>query len=233
LKKKIKRIEKMSLDRTKTDNELGYRISEYLKEKGVETPIKENFLSDKEKLIQIEKSFRTVMEALSLDLSDDSLRDTPQRVSNMFVNEIYWGLKPENFPKVSAIENKMGYESMVLERNINVQSNCEHHFIVIDGLASVAYIPKDKVLGLSKINRIVEYFAKRPQVQERLTEQVYYALEYILETPDIAVLIDARHYCVIARGVEDEGSQTVTSKFGGKFKSDPTTRNEFFTLLRK
>jgi GTP cyclohydrolase I len=151
----------------------------------------------------------------------------------MFVNEIYWGLRPENFPKISDIENKMGYESMVMERNVNVQSNCEHHFIVIDGEACVAYIPKDKVLGLSKINRIVEYFSKRPQVQERLTEQIYYALEFILETPDIAVLIDAKHYCVGARGVEDEGSQTVTSKFGGKFKTDPSVRSEFFTIMKK
>lgn len=223
----------MSLDRSKIDKELGLRVSNYLKEKGVETPTIPNNLSDKEKIASIEKSFRTIMESLGLDLSDDSLRDTPQRVSTMFVNEIYWGLRPENFPKVTAIENKMGYESMVLERNINVQSNCEHHFIVIDGSACVAYIPKDKVLGLSKLNRIVEYFSKRPQVQERLTEQIYYALEYILETSDIAVLIDAKHYCVGARGVEDEGSETVTSKFGGKFKTDSLTRNEFFTMMKK
>lgn len=223
----------MSLDRKKTESELGFKVSEYLKEKGVETPTQANNLSDKEKMAAIEKSFTTIMESLGLDLKDDSLRDTPERVANMFVNEIYWGLRPENFPKVSVIENKMGYESMVLERNVNVQSNCEHHFIVIDGTACIAYIPKDKVLGLSKINRIVEYFSKRPQVQERLTEQVYYALEYILETSDIAVLIDAKHYCVAARGVEDEGSQTVTSKFGGKFKTDSSVRNEFFTLMKK
>jgi GTP cyclohydrolase I len=223
----------MSLDRKKTDSELGFRVSEYLKEKGVETPTQPNNLSDREKMALIEKSFITIMESLGLDLKDDSLKDTPQRVANMFVNEIYWGLRPENFPKISDIENKMGYESMVLERNVNVQSNCEHHFIVIDGEASVAYIPKNKVLGLSKINRIVEYFSKRPQVQERLTEQIFYAMEYILETSDIAVLIDAKHYCVGARGVEDEGSQTVTSKFGGKFKSDPSIRNEFFIMLKK
>lgn len=223
----------MSLDKTKTDKELGLRVSDYLISKGVETPKTPNYLTDKEKIVKIEQSFKTIMEALELDLNDDSLKDTPQRVSSMFVNEIYWGLQPENFPKVTAIENKMGYESMVLEKNITVQSNCEHHFIVIDGEACVAYIPKDKVLGLSKLNRIVEYFSKRPQVQERLTEQIYYALEYILETPDIAVLIDAKHYCVRARGVEDENSQTVTSKFGGKFKTDQSTRNEFFTMIRR
>ncbi len=222
----------MSLDRTKTDKELGFRVSEYLKEKGVETPMKPNNLSDKEKISQIEKSFKTIMESLGLDLSDDSLKDTPQRVSTMFINEIYWGLRTENFPKVTAIENKMGYESMVLEKGINVQSNCEHHFIVIDGDSCIAYIPKNKVLGLSKLNRIVEYFSKRPQVQERLTEQVFYALEYILETSDIAVVIDAKHYCVGARGVEDEGSKTITSKFGGAFKSDTSVRNEFFIMMK-
>lgn len=223
----------MSLDKSKIDKELGLRVSEYLKTKGVETPTIENNLSDKDKIISIEKSFKDIMFTLGLDLNDDSLKDTPQRVSTMFVNEIYWGLKPDNFPKITAIENKMGYESMVLEKNITVQSNCEHHFIVIDGDACVAYIPRDKVLGLSKLNRVVEYFSKRPQVQERLTEQIYYALEYILETPDIAVLIDAKHYCVRARGVEDESSQTITSKFGGKFKTEQSVRNEFFTLIRK
>jgi len=223
----------MGLDRRKTDGELGLRISEYLKKKGVETPVKENYLTESEKLKTIEDSFRVVMETLGLDLSDDSLMDTPKRVASMYVNEIYWGLKPENFPKVSAIENKMGYHSMVVERNVNVQSNCEHHFIVIDGEACVAYVPNNKVLGLSKINRIVEYFSKRPQVQERLTEQIYYALEYILETPDIAVIIDARHYCVKARGVEDEGSETITSKFGGRFNNDVNLRNEFFTMVKR
>lgn len=220
------------LDKKKTDKELGLRVSQYLTEKGVETPVKENGLSEKEKMNIIEDSFKTIMNALGLDLKDDSLMDTPERVSNMFVNEIYWGLLPDNFPKVTAVDNKMGYDSMVIEKGINVQSNCEHHFIVIDGFANIAYVPKNKVLGLSKLNRIVEYFSKRPQIQERLTQQVYYALEYILETSDIAVIIDAKHYCVKSRGVEDVGSQTITSKLGGVFKADPTYRKEFFESVR-
>jgi len=222
----------MSLDKNKIDKELGYRVSDYLKSKCVETPFKENNLTDNEKKQKIKKSFIDIMETLGLDLSDDSLRDTPDRVSHMFVNEIFWGLKPENFPKITTVENKMNYDSMIVEKNVTVQSNCEHHFIVIDGIAHVAYIPKDKVLGISKINRLVEYFAKRPQIQERLTEQVFYALEYILETSDIAIMIDAKHYCVKSRGVEDESSETVTSKMGGVFKSDKHIRKEFFEMIR-
>jgi GTP cyclohydrolase I len=171
------------------------------------------------------------MRVLGLDLSDDSLIETPKRVAKMYVNEIFWGLDYDAFPKCTTVDNKMKYDEMVIERNVNVQSNCEHHFVVIDGVATVAYIPKQKVLGLSKINRIVEYFAKRPQIQERLTEQVYHALQFILETDDIAVVIDAQHYCVKSRGVEDVGSSTVTSKIGGVFKSDPSVRLEFMNIV--
>ena len=149
----------------------------------------------------------------------------------MYVNEIFWGLDYEAFPKCTTVDNKMKYDEMVVERNVNVQSNCEHHFVVIDGVATVGYIPKQKVLGLSKINRVVEYFSKRPQIQERLTEQVYHALQYILETDDIAVVIDAQHYCVKSRGVEDVGSSTVTSKLGGVFKKDPAVRTEFMNIV--
>lgn len=223
----------MSLNKDKTDKELGLRVSEYLKEKGVETPMVETYLSEKEKLTKIEKSFLEIMQVLGLDLNDDSLQETPTRVANMFINEIYWGLSPDNFPKITTVSNKINYESMVIEKNVTVQSNCEHHFIVIDGFAHVAYVPKDKILGLSKMNRLVEYFAKRPQIQERLTEQIYYALEYLLETSNIAVVIDAKHYCVKSRGVEDEGSQTVTSKMGGEFKTNSETRREFFEMTRK
>lgn len=222
----------MSLNKDKTDKELGLRVSQYLKEKGVETPMVENYLSEKEKITKIEKSFLEIMQVLGMDLSDDSLNETPTRVANMFINEIYWGLRPENFPKIATVSNKMNYESMVIEKNVTVQSNCEHHFIVIDGFAHVAYMPKNKILGLSKMNRLVEYFAKRPQIQERLTEQIYYALEYLLETSNIAVVIDAKHYCVKSRGVEDEGSQTVTSKMGGEFKTNPEVRREFFEMTR-
>ncbi len=222
----------MSLDKNKTDKELGLMISDYLKTKGVETPKIEGHQNDKEKIAIIDKSFKIILETLGLDLSDDSLKDTSRRVSRMFVDEVFWGLQAENFPKITDIDNKMGYDSMVIERNINVQSKCEHHFVEIDGLATVAYVPKNKVLGLSKLNRVVEYFSKRPQVQERLTEQIYYSLEYILETSDIAVLINAKHFCVKSRGVEDTGSDTFTSKLGGKFKNDPILRTEFFTMIK-
>jgi GTP cyclohydrolase I len=149
----------------------------------------------------------------------------------MYVNEIFWGLDYEAFPKCTTVDNKMKYDEMVIERNVNVQSNCEHHFVVIDGVATVGYIPKQKVLGLSKINRIVEYFSKRPQIQERLTEQIYHALQFILDTDNIGVVIEAQHYCVKSRGVEDVGSSTVTSKLGGCFKTEPSVRAEFMNIV--
>ena len=222
----------MSYNKTKCDPELGQRVHEYLVKMGVETPTIPNKLIRTDKVHIIEGHFKSIMETLGLDLSDDSLIDTPKRVAKMYVNEIFWGLDYEAFPKCTTVDNKMKYNEMVCERNVNVQSNCEHHFVVIDGLATVAYVPKDKVLGLSKINRIVEYFSKRPQIQERLTEQVFYALQYILDTEDVAVMIDAQHYCVKSRGVEDTGSSTVTSKLGGGFKSDPAARAEFYQLAR-
>ena len=222
----------MSFNKIKTDPDLGQRVHEYLVSMGVETPTVENNLSRTDKIDIIERKFKDIMETLGLDLSDDSLMDTPKRVAKMYVGEIFWGLDYEAFPKCTTVANKMGYDEMVVERNINVQSNCEHHFIVIDGLATVAYVPKEKVLGLSKINRIVEYFSKRPQIQERLTEQVFHTLCYILETEDVAVMIDAQHYCVKSRGVEDTGSSTVTCKLGGGFKTDPAARAEFLSIAR-
>jgi GTP cyclohydrolase I len=222
----------MSYNKTKTDPELGQKIHEYLAKMGVETPTKDSPLDRKEKIEIIEKHFTEIMKALGLDLSDDSLIETPKRVAKMYVNEIFWGLDYDAFPKCTTVDNKMKYNEMVVERNVNVQSNCEHHFVIIDGLATVAYVPNEKVLGLSKINRIVEYFAKRPQIQERLTEQVFHALCFILETQDVAVMIDARHYCVAARGVEDTGSSTVTCKLGGGFKTDPAARAEFLSIAR-
>ncbi len=221
----------MSYNKTKTDPELGKCVHEHLVKCGVETPTIPNNIDRKDKIDHIEAHFTHIMRVLGLDLSDDSLIETPKRVAKMYVNEIFWGLDYEAFPKCTTVDNKMKYDEMVIERNVNVQSNCEHHFVVIDGVATVAYIPKQKVLGLSKINRVVEYFAKRPQIQERLTEQVYHALQYILETDDIAVVIDAQHYCVKSRGVEDVGSSTVTSKLGGVFKSDPAVRLEFMNIV--
>ncbi len=225
----------MSYNKTKTDPELGQKVHQHLVKMGVETPIKESgqIIDRNGKIEVIEVLFANIMTTLGLDLTDDSLVDTPKRVARMYVNEIFWGLDYDAFPKCTAVDNKMKYNEMVCERNINVQSNCEHHFVVIDGLATVAYVPNQKVLGLSKINRIVEYFSKRPQIQERLTEQVFHALQYILETEDVAVMIDAQHYCVKSRGVEDTGSSTVTSKLGGGFKSDPAARAEFYQLARQ
>jgi len=222
----------MSYNKTKTDPELGQKVHEHLVKMGVETPTRPTIFDRKDKIEVIEAHFSQIMRTLGLDLEDDSLCDTPKRVAKMYVNEIFWGLDYEAFPKCTAVDNKMKYNEMVCERNINVQSNCEHHFVVIDGLATVAYVPNQKVLGLSKINRIVEYFSKRPQIQERLTEQIFHTLQYILETEDVAVMIDAQHYCVKSRGVEDTGSSTVTSKLGGGFKSDPAARAEFYQLAR-
>ena len=223
----------MAFNKTKTDPELGLEIHKHLVKCGVETPVLDNGISRTEKIDIIKDKFTDIMNVMGLDLSDDSLQDTPNRVAKMYINEIFWGLDYEAFPKCTAVENKMDYEGMVVERNINVQSNCEHHFVVIDGVGTVAYIPNKKVLGLSKLNRVVEYFAKRPQIQERLTEQVFYALQYILDTDHIAVVIDAQHYCVKSRGVEDVGSSTITSKLGGGFKKDKTLRAEFMNLIAR
>ena len=222
----------MSFNKQKADPELGKKVHEYLVKMGVETPSKSNNLDRKEKIEIIEKHFKSIMETLGLDLSDDSLVETPKRVAKMYVGEIFYGLDYEAFPKCTTVDNKMHYNEMVVERNVNVQSSCEHHFITIAGHATVAYVPKNKVLGLSKINRIVEYFSKRPQIQERLTEQIFHTLQYILETEDVAVMIDAKHFCVAARGVEDTGSSTVTVRLGGGFKTDPAARNEFLSIAR-
>ena len=221
----------MAFDKTKTDPSLGQKVHEHLISVGVETPVIDNGLSRKEKIERIEKHFDEIVTILGLDLKDDSLIDTPKRVAKMYVNEIFWGLDYDAFPKATVVENKMDYNEMIVERNISVQSNCEHHFVVIDGLATVAYVPEKNVLGLSKINRIVEYFCKRPQIQERLTEQIYHALSYILETDNVAVMIDAQHYCVKSRGVEDTGSSTITSRLGGNFKNYPEVRAEFLSLI--
>ena len=222
----------MSYNKTKTDPVLGQNVHEHLVSVGVETPVIDNGLSRAEKIEKIEGHFDHIVRTLGLDLQDDSLMETPKRVAKMYVNEIFWGLDYDAFPKATVVENKMNYNEMVVERNISVQSNCEHHFVVIDGLATVAYVPKEKVLGLSKINRIVEYFSKRPQIQERLTEQIYHALSFILETENVAVMIDAQHYCVKSRGVEDTGSSTITSRLGGNFKAHPEVRAEFLALLK-
>ena len=222
----------MAYNKIKTDPVLGKKVHEHLVSVGVETPVIDNGLSSTEKIDKIQDNFNQILDTLGLDRRDDSITDTPKRIAKMYVNEIFWGLNYEAFPKATVVENKMKYNEMVVVKDISVQSNCEHHFVVIDGFAAVAYVPHKKVLGLSKINRIVEYFAKRPQIQERLTEQIYHALSFILETEDVAVMIDAQHYCVKSRGVEDTGSSTVTSRLGGGFKSDHKARAEFLALAR-
>jgi GTP cyclohydrolase I len=216
------------LDRTKTDKNLGFKVNNYLKEKGVETPMFEDFATldfatpkskESSQISQIEKSFKDIMITLGLDLTDDSLEKTPHRVAKMFVSEVFWGLSPTNFPKSMTFENKMQYSQMVVETGISVKSACEHHFQPFVGHASIAYIPKGKVIGLSKLNRITEYFSRRPQVQERLTNQIANELKTVLETEDVAVIIDAKHLCVSSRGVKDDTSATVTTYFGGEFNS--------------
>jgi GTP cyclohydrolase I len=222
----------MSYDKTKTDPSLGQKVHEYLVSVGVETPVINNGLSRKEKIDKIEGNFDEIVTTLGLDLKDDSLMDTPKRVAKMYVNEIFWGLDYDAFPKVTVVDNKMKYNEMVVEKGISVQSYCEHHFVNIDGLATVAYIPNNKVLGLSKMNRVVEYFSRRPQIQERLTEQIYHALSFILETENVALTIDAKHFCVKSRGVEDTECSTITSRLGGNFKAHPEVRAEFLALLK-
>jgi len=198
-----------------------------LLERGLETPLLPHQHERDEKYHRIKKSVTEIAKTLGLDLSDDSLCETPHRIAKMYVDEIFSGLDYLNFPKITVIDNKMNVEEMVKVSDISLTSTCEHHFVTIDGAAKVAYIPKDKIIGLSKINRIVRFFAQRPQVQERLTQQVLVALQTLLETEDVAVSIDATHYCVKARGVMDANSHTQTTALGGIFKARHKTRAEF------
>ncbi len=210
-------------------NEHALKVRQALTEHGLETPLKDNGLSAEQKRERISECMRTMMETLGLDLSDDSLWKTPKRVGKLFVDEIFSGLDYSNFPEITVIENKMNVDEMIKVKEISFTSTCEHHFMVIDGMAKVAYMPKTKIIGLSKINRIVRFFAQRPQVQERLTQQILVALQTILETPNVAVTITATHYCVKARGVQDPTSSTTTTALGGHFKNNPSSRHEFLT----
>lgn len=189
----------------------------------------DNGLSSDEKYSRIKDSYIDILNTLGLDLEDDSLMETPHRIAKMFVNEIFSGLDYSVFPRISVIENKMSVDEMVKVKGISFTSTCEHHFVTIDGLATVAYIPKEKIIGLSKINRIVRFFAQRPQVQERLTQQILVALQTLLETDDVAITMEAQHYCVKARGVMDASSSTQTTALGGCFKSSDKTRAEFLS----
>jgi GTP cyclohydrolase IA len=197
------------------------------------TPIRADAfkLSNSEKIELIERNFREIMLTLGLDLDDDSLAGTPHRVAKMYVEEVFSGLDPANMPKAALFENKYQYNQMLVEKNIAVYSMCEHHFLPIVGKAHVAYISKGNVIGLSKLNRIVRHFSKRPQVQERLTVEIANHLVKVLGTEDVAIIIDAKHFCVSMRGVEDTGSSTLTSEFRGKFL-DTDTRQELLTYLK-
>jgi GTP cyclohydrolase I len=196
-------------------------------EKGLETPMIVTGLSNEQKYSRIRELMSEVITTLGLDLSDDSLMETPHRIAKMYVNEVFSGLDYRHFPKLSLIDNKMGADEMVKVRDIDLTSTCEHHFVTIDGTAKVAYIPNKRIIGLSKINRVVRFFAQRPQVQERLTRQILVALQALLETDDVAVSIDATHYCVKSRGVQDSNSQTSTTALGGCFRENIHTRAEF------
>jgi GTP cyclohydrolase I len=188
---------------------------------GLNTPMRVDAfdITDEEKKEKIADLFSQIMDTMGLDLTDDSLKDTPNRVAKMYIEEIFSGLNPENKPKISLFDNKYQYNHMLVEKNITFHSNCEHHFVPFAGKAHIAYISSGKVIGLSKLNRIVQYYAKRPQVQERLTNQIAIDLKVILETEDVAVIIDAKHLCVASRGVKDDSSSTITSYYGGVFNA--------------
>jgi len=199
----------------------------------LDTPIREDAfeISDEEKISIIEKNVFNILDTLGMDLTDDSIKGTPKRVAKAWVNELFGGLKPEKMPKTSTFDNKYSYKEMLVEKNITVYSTCEHHLLPIIGKAHVAYFSQGTVIGLSKMNRIVDYFAKRPQVQERLTMQVVKALQKALGTDDVACVIDAKHLCVNSRGIRDVDCSTVTAEFGGKFK-DKNVKREFLDYIR-
>ena len=198
----------------------------------LETPLRDDAFvkSNDEKIKNIEKHFTKIVDELGLDLTDDSISGTPYRVAKMYVKEIFSGLDPENKPKISLFDNKYNYNKMLIEKNINLNSTCEHHFLPITGKAHVSYISSGKVIGLSKLNRIVQYYSHRPQVQERLTKQIYDELKNVLDTDSVMVVIEAKHMCVSSRGIKDYTSSTVTEMYGGDFNIY-NKRDEFYKLL--
>lgn len=234
-KSDLKKTSKKTPKKTDVEGEFTHEIPVAVKkilENVRPTPMVHNGFSNDEKIEKITAKFTDIMEILGLDLGDDSLRETPHRIAKMFVNEVFSGLDPKKFPKMTVIENKMSYDQMIVVQSIGCLSFCEHHFLPIDGFATVAYIPNKKVIGLSKINRVVQYFARRPQVQERLTKQIADCLQYILGTEHVAVHINAKHYCVVMRGIEDTTSTTSTADLRGHFKSRQETREEFLQHCR-
>ncbi|RBP82614.1 GTP cyclohydrolase I FolE [Marinomonas rhizomae] len=223
---KANTAEQTNLNRLVLSDE-AIKVRDALINSGLETPMIDNGLTSDEKYQRIKSAFEDVVTTLGLDLTDDSLAETPHRIAKMYVKEIFSGLDYAQFPKITVIENKMQVDEMVKVSDISFTSTCEHHFVTIDGLAKVAYLPKNKIIGLSKINRIVRFFAQRPQVQERLTQQILVTLQALLETDNVAVSISAVHYCVKARGVMDASSSTQTTALGGLFKRSDKTRGEF------
>jgi GTP cyclohydrolase I len=197
-----------------------------------ETPLRKDAFetTDQEKIKQIGHHFEKIMDILGLDLTDDSLKGTPERVANMYVNEIFSGLNPANKPEISLFENKFSYDKMIVEKDITIHSNCEHHFVPFIGRAHVAYFSQGKVIGLSKINRLVHYFAKRPQLQERLTLQIAREIKSVTNTDDVAVLINAKHMCVASRGIQDVNTSTITAEYFGKF-NEPDVKAEFLRVI--
>ncbi|EAR93529.1 GTP cyclohydrolase I (macronuclear) [Tetrahymena thermophila SB210] len=216
-------------------SEIANKVKQAISRKGIDNPISNsvNIYSNEEKIKKIEECFTEILNMLSLDQTDDSICDTPSRVAKMYINEMFQGLDYANFPDMTTIDNKMEYNEMVQIQDIALTTTCEHHFITFDGFATVAYIPKDKVLGLSKINRLVRFFSKRPQVQERLTKQILVALQTIVETEDVAVHINAVHFCVKARGVMDQNSSTATYAYGGKFLEDKDLKKQFLDGIKR
>lgn len=215
------------------DAELGWKVHKHLMGLGLETPTIPNSLTPHDKKIIIEQNVKEIMIALGLDFTNDSLKDTPRRIAKMYVDEVFRGLNYDNFPKIMTFENAFKNAGMVVEKGIKVNSACSHHFVPTIGTAVVGYIPNDKVLGLSKINRVVDFFARRPQEQERYGMQVLETLKFILGSDDVAVYIDASHYCVKWRGVENDDATMVVSCLSGEFMNNPTVRQEFYSLALK
>ncbi|QRE00055.1 GTP cyclohydrolase I type 1 [Burkholderia phage BCSR5] len=212
------------------DASIGHKVHQHLYEMGLETPMVHHPELHKPRRAEIESHMAAIMAELNLDLKDDSLYETPKRIAKMFTQEIFYGLDYNNFPKATVVENKFKYDEMI-RGHATVHSTCEHHFLPIIGEAFVAYIPNKDVVGLSKINRIVDFFCRRPQVQERLTAQIFETLKFILDTPHVAVVLEAEHMCVKTRGVMDACSDTITSQLGGDFRK-PEVRQEFFALAK-
>ncbi|WP_223033454.1 GTP cyclohydrolase I FolE [Hanstruepera marina] len=229
---KIKTFEKQQTNSYKLNGLSASEIGDDHLYSGLDTPLKKDAfkISDAEKKKRIAILFEEIMDVMGLDLTDDSLKGTPDRVAKMYIEEIFSGLNPANKPKIALFDNKYQYNQMLVEKNITFYSNCEHHFVPIIGKAHVAYISSGKVIGLSKLNRIVQYYAKRPQVQERLTNQIANELKAVLQTQDIAVIIDAKHLCVSSRGIKDDTSATVTTYYGGAF-NDPQKITELHNYI--